>query len=137
MRYLIILMFCFSISSHLSAQTEQEVYCYIISIGIKHPDIVLKQAIYETGHFRSNIFNKRNNLFGFRQRKYIYFDTWKSCIDYHKVWQEKHYKDDSIDYYRFLTRNNFSAKNRQHYVSQLKQTRIKVKPNNCLVDEKK
>jgi hypothetical protein len=113
-------MFSFTIGNQLYAQTEQEVYCYILAIGIKHPEIVLKQAIYETGHFRSNIFNKRNNLFGFRQRKYIYFDSWKSCIDYYKVWQEKHY----------------SARNRLLYVSQLKKTRIKAKPN-CLVDEKK
>ncbi len=135
MKYLIILMFCFAFSKQLSAQKENEVYCYMVSIGIKHPDIALRQAIYETGHFKSHIFCTKNNLFGFRHKKYISYDSWKACVDYYKVWQEKHYKDDSLDYYKFLIRNNFSGLDRQRYVSQLKHTRIKATLN-CDLDEK-
>jgi hypothetical protein len=135
MRYLLVLMFCFVTGNRLFAQTENEIYCYMVSIGIKHPDIVLKQAIYETGHFKSNIFCGKNNLFGFRHNKYVCYDSWKACVDYYKVWQDKHYTNDSLDYYIFLASNNFSGKNRQHYVSQIKNTRIKATLN-CDVDEK-
>lgn len=134
MRYVIItLFFCASVSQ-LKAQKEQDIYCYMVKIGVKHPEVVLKQAIYESGHFRSHIYQTKNNLFGFRNKRYITYDTWQSCVDYYKVWQNKHYTNDSLDYYRFIQRMNFSGKNRQRYVSQLKNTRIKANLN-CLADD--
>ncbi|MFP5042350.1 glucosaminidase domain-containing protein [Parasediminibacterium sp. JCM 36343] len=124
-RYVAILLFSLVLSSPLYAQTENEVYCYIKKAGIKHPEVVLKQAIYESGHFKSNIFKKRNNLFGFRHNKYIVFDSWQSCIDYYKRWQDKYYKDDSIEYYKFLQHRNFSGRLKFRYDTQLKHTKIK------------
>ena len=118
------------------AQTENEIYCYMVNIGIKHPDVVLKQAIFETGHFKSQIYKRRNNLFGFRKRKYIAYDSWKNCIDYYKVWQDKHYTNDSLDYYKFLESKNFSGSNRLRYSNNLRNTRIKATLN-CSGDDDK
>ena len=135
MRYLIIMLLCLAISKGVDAQTEQEIYDYMLCVGIKHPDVVLKQAIYETGHFKSHIFLQKNNLFGFRHKKYMVFDNWQACLDYYKVWQDKHYKNDSIDYYKFLEKLNFSGKIRKKYTSEIKHTKIKATVN-CDVDEK-
>lgn len=135
MRYILVIITCFLISSRLYAQTENEIYCYMVKIGIKHPDVVLKQAIFETGHFKSQIYKKRNNLFGFRQRKYITYDNWKKCIDYYKVWQDKHYTNDSLNYYKFLENRNFSGLDRLRYSKELRNTRIKANLN-CSVDDK-
>jgi uncharacterized FlgJ-related protein len=107
------------------------VYCYIVSIGIKNPDIVLKQAIYESGHFKSNIFKTKNNLFGFRRTAtYITYKNWKACVDYYKEWQDKRYKDASQDYYTFLQKINYSGYSNFDYAKELK--RIKIRGDlNC------
>jgi uncharacterized FlgJ-related protein len=68
---------------------------YVHSLNPKYPDIIIAQAILETGHFKSFIFHNNNNLFGMtiigdranmangHQYGYAYFDTWKkSVIDY-------------------------------------------------------
>ena len=41
-------------------------YLEIIENGIKHPDIVLAQAILESGYLTSQIFIENKNLFGMR-----------------------------------------------------------------------
>lgn len=71
-------------------------------LGIKFPDIVLAQAKIETGHFKSKIFKKNNNLFGMKlarkrqttaigeQFNHAMYQNWvQSVIDY-KIWQDKY-----------------------------------------------
>ncbi len=125
------LLFCYS----LYALDENEIYCYIKKIGIKHPEIVLKQAIYESGHFTSKIFKNKNNLFGFRHTMtYMSFDNWQASVDYYKVWQDKYYKNDTEDYYKFLQRKNYSGYKEFNYSAQLK--RIKIRASlNCFEDD--
>lgn len=72
-------------------------------IGLKHPDILLKQIKIETGNLKKI---KGNNLFGFRKNNYISYDTWTDCIKYAKVWQDKRYKGG--DYYTFLENINYA-----------------------------
>ena len=68
---------------------------------IQYPYIVLKQAILETGWFKSNVLKTHNNLFGFRTSKgYIKFKSINHCIAYYKKWQTKRYRGE--DYYEFL-----------------------------------
>ncbi|HVX48539.1 MAG TPA: glucosaminidase domain-containing protein, partial [Chitinophagaceae bacterium] len=100
----VILLVCLSINA-LGRIDENDVYCYMKSIGIKNPEIVLKQAIYETGHFKSLVCLKKNNLFGFRSVViYKSFATWQESVDYYKRWQDRHYTDTTEDYYHFLQR---------------------------------
>ena len=122
--FLVILFFC---SFKPDPVTENEVYCYIKLIGIKNPEVVLKQAIYESGHFNSQIFKSKNNLFGFRRTKtYITYKDWKACVDYYKVWQDKHFKDTNVDYYSFLQKINYSGHAGFDYEKELKRVKIRA-----------
>ena len=84
--------------------TIKEVKEEIINQGIRHSDVVIKQAILEVGwinktHFKSEI---HNNLFGFIFKgKEIQFNHWKESITYYKKWQDKHYPG-RINYYDWL-----------------------------------
>lgn len=51
--------------------------------GIQHPEIVLAQAILETGWFQSNVCRTKNNLFGLtnpRTGQYYEFDHWTESV---------------------------------------------------------
>lgn len=112
------------IGAEVHAITQQELYCYIKKVGIKHPQIVLKQALLESGHFKSNIFKKKNNLFGFRYKAYIRFKSWKACVDFYKRWQDRNYKSDNLDYYKFLQHLNYSGHKEVKYDAYLRRVPI-------------
>jgi flagellum-specific peptidoglycan hydrolase FlgJ len=82
------------------------------------PNIVLAQAKLETGNFKSYLFKKSNNLFGFRNfNGYIKYDSWKSSVKAYKDWQTRKYKGG--DYYDFLEHINYAEDTL--YVYKLKQ----------------
>ncbi len=127
MKFLLLILLLPIYKSHTNKISENEVYCYIRSLGIKNPKIVLKQAIYETGHFKSKIFKSKNNLFGFRRSKsYLTFNSWQSCVVYYKNWQEKYYRDTTQDYYIFLQKKNYSGYKEFHYSNELKKIKIRA-----------
>ena len=86
--------------------------------GVKHADIVLRQAILETGWFKCTSCSlSKNNIFGFwYKKKYIEFEDWRECISYYKRWQDRHYQGG--DYYEFLKRVGFATNTA--YVQRLK-----------------
>ncbi len=85
--------------------------------NIKFPEIVYAQARLETGNFTSNYFKKRNNLFGFRNRKgYMFFKSWKDCVKFYADWQNKYYGGG--DYYDFLILINYAED--KNYINKLK-----------------
>ncbi len=136
MKFLAVTLLLFISAKGICGIDENEVYCYIKSVGIKNPEIVLKQAIYESGHFKSVNCKKKNNLFGFRSVIiYKSFKTWQDCVDYYKKWQDKHYKDCSEDYYRFLERINYSGYKNFGYSKQLRKVRIQASLK-CAENEK-
>lgn len=58
-------------------------YREIVRNGILYPEIVLAQAILETGWFRSSLCRDRNNLFGLtnpRTGKYFEFGHWTESV---------------------------------------------------------
>jgi uncharacterized FlgJ-related protein len=72
--------------------TVYDVYHYIKCSGILYPEIVIRQAIWETGWFKSKHVLQKNNIFGFRYSKnYMHFENWKACVDYYKKWQLRKY----------------------------------------------
>ena len=85
-------------------QTKQEIYTELLSKGIKHPKIVLRQAIKETGWMKcDNCSLDHNNLFGFQWKgKYLEFDTWQESVAYYAKWQTKWF-DGRRSYYDFLS----------------------------------
>jgi len=91
----------FIIPIFATAQTTDSVYNYLQQIGVKHADIVTKQAILETGHFKSYSCRVRNNLFGLtRNHKLETFDNWMESCHAYKNWIQYKYKGG--DYYDFL-----------------------------------
>jgi len=68
---------------NLPALTIPNLYAEIKRNGILYPDIVLAQAILDTGLFRSNACRKKHNLFGLtnpRTGKYYEFDHWTESV---------------------------------------------------------
>lgn len=63
--------------------TISNLYKEIVRNGILYPEIVLAQAILETGWFRSSLCRDRNNLFGLtnpRTGKYFEFGHWTESV---------------------------------------------------------
>lgn len=103
---------------------KDSVYAYILASDIKQPEIVLKQAILETGWFTSKLLMKKNNLFAFRAtKKYMRFDTWQESIDYYKRWQDDRYKNPKENYYSFLMRIKYART--LEYIKTLKRISLK------------
>lgn len=101
-----------------------EVYREILKHEIKHPEIVLKQAILETGWFKCEYCSyDHNNIFGFRYKhKYLEFDTWQESVAYYKKWQDKRYKGG--DYYDFLKKVGYATS--KTYNRKLKNINVNV-----------
>lgn len=69
--------------SNLPELTIPNLYQEIIRNGIRHPKIVLAQAILETGWFRSPLCRNRHNLFGLtnpKTGKYYEFNHWTESV---------------------------------------------------------
>jgi hypothetical protein len=96
--------------------TIENIEAEIIANEIEHPDIVLRQSVWESGWYRCNDCSLRyNNPFGFRHTSwvekgnplgYLKFDTWQKAVVYYKKWQKKRYKGG--DYYEFLTKVGYA-----------------------------
>jgi len=94
-------------------------YFEIVNQGIKHPDIVLAQAILESGYLSSQIFRENNNLFGMRfpeRRKtvatsenkgYSVYDCWTDSVEDYKLFQDflfRRKEKTRDEYFNFLHR---------------------------------
>ena len=69
--------------SELPELTIPNLYAEIIQNGIRHPKIVLAQAILETVWFTSPVCRNKHNLFGLtnpRTGKYFEFDHWTESV---------------------------------------------------------
>lgn len=69
--------------ARLPELTIHNLYREIIRNGIRHPKIVLAQAILETGWFRSKVCRNCNNLFGLtnpRTGRYYKFGHWTESV---------------------------------------------------------
>ena len=119
-------VFLVVIQLHNAAAQEtpnaENVFRYICEKGILHPEIVIKQAILESGWFKAPFLMKRNNIFAFRIKEYMHFKDWKACVDYYKKWQDKHYKDHNEDYYNFLVRIKYATPQYPIHVKKIKYT---------------
>jgi len=102
--------------------TPENVYAHLERLGVKHPEIVLKQSILETGWYECDYCSlEHNNIFGFRyKKKYLEFDTWVESVEYYKKWQEKRYQGGN--YYGFLKEVGYATS--RTYISKLKQIKV-------------
>lgn len=88
---------------------RDSIYSVMDEYGIHHKEIVYAQAILETGHFKANIFTKKNNLFGLQSKKgYYSFKHWSESVKMYKEKIQSRYKNDE-DYYHFLKRIHYAT----------------------------
>lgn len=103
---------------------------YIHSLNLKHSDIIIAQAIQETGHFKSNIFKENNNLFGMKKayqrpttciavnKGHAVYSDWKSSVLDYALWQSKYGNySNKEDYFEYLKRCYAQDNN---YINKLK-----------------
>lgn len=71
--------------------------------GVEFPDIVIAQAILETGHFKSHACTAKNNLFGLRDSDgtYMSFAHWTDAVASYKKYIQR-WKVPPNDYYQYL-----------------------------------
>lgn len=104
--------------------------------NIYFPEIVLKQALFETNNLKSNICLENNNLFGIRHypnfdttyaiaknRGFLCFKTWEDSVKEYKRLQKRNFKESY--YYDFLERSGYAEKT--IYVNGLKKININDK----------
>ena len=96
----------------------EEIKCH----GFKYPDLILAQAVLESGHFKSNVFRQNNNLFGMRQPRKRYtlckgsnlnhgvYENWKVSVEDRMIYDTLYLKDMTrTQYLKFL--DNVYCKN--------------------------
>ena len=87
--------------------------------NIQHSDIVVSQAILETGNFKSDLCLNQNNLFGLYNScrdEFFSFDHWTKSV---KAYRDKiQYRYQSGDYYDWLI--NIGYAEDTCYISKLK-----------------
>lgn len=87
---------------------------------IKYPEIVLAQALLETGHFKSKVCREKNNLFGLYNSKtksyYSFNHWWESVVAYKKLIEYKHKPKEN--YFSFLERIGYAED--PNYINKIK-----------------
>jgi hypothetical protein len=107
---------------------------YLELKGVQHPEVVIRQAIVESGWGKSKVFQSNKNLFGMRHPKtrattsqgsrhnYAVYKSWTDSIDDYLIWQNIRYHGG--DYYAFLIKTGYCTSS--GYVNLLKKIKIKV-----------
>lgn len=78
--------------------------------NIHHKNIVLAQAILETGNYKSHICLEYNNLFGLynsKKKQYYKYNHWSESVIAYKRLIQSRYKPNE-DYYAFLQRIHYA-----------------------------
>jgi len=113
----------------------KELYSKIKELNISNPDIVMSQAIVETGHFKSSIFIENNNLFGMKEAKnrpttaigqnngHAVYENWEQSVMDYALYQSKYLSRFSEKEYLEYIKQNYAEDGR--YVDTL----LKVKNN--------
>lgn len=88
--------------------TKENLKQELQDLDVQHHEIVLAQAIHESGHFKSRLTIENNNFLGIKRgNNYAKYDTWRDCIfDYKNRIQNK-YKGG--DYFEFLQRIKYAS----------------------------
>lgn len=123
---------------HFNEFNEQKFVDLVLRLNIKHPEIVISQALHETSQFKSKIFIENNNLFGMKeassrnntaigtQYNHAYYNNWtESVIDY-ALWQASYTKNIPDDI-KYLETISISYAEDPEYVNKVKKFIPKAK----------
>lgn len=107
-----------------SAEFADQLLTYIFDLRLEHPYIVFAQAIEESGHFKSEIFQENNNLFGMKMpwnrattaiginRGHAVYTSWRQSVIDYAFFQ--------MSYMRGLTRDEYLSKLSKSYAENKK-----------------
>lgn len=101
--------FCGLFDDGLSDLTIENLYKVLDKYDVKFPNIVMAQALLETGRFTSPLCLQSHNLFGLRHPSdgsYYVFNSWEESVKAYK--DDVQYKYDGGDYYAFLNRIGYA-----------------------------
>jgi uncharacterized FlgJ-related protein len=92
--------------------------------GFKYPDLILAQALLETGHFKSPVFKENNNTFGMRLPKvrqtlakgsnlnHAVYSNWKESVEDRMIYENLYLNGKSrVKYKQYLDRVYAKGKN--------------------------
>ena len=96
---------------------------YLELVGLRHPEVVYKQAVLETGWFTHIRCTQYNNYFGMKKarvrehcqlgvwKKHATYEHWTLSIDDYKLWQDywEGEQYDQINYYSFLSNVGYAT----------------------------
>lgn len=99
--------------------TDKSLYRTIVDKGIKYPEIAFSQALFESAHFKSNLYRINKNLYGMtitqkrptnavgRRHGYLVYNDWTDSVEDYKTWQDN--LPDNVlqsrqSYYHYLQR---------------------------------
>jgi uncharacterized FlgJ-related protein len=99
-------------------------------MGIQHIDVVLAQAILESGTFTSRIFKTKNNMFGMKvpgkrqttainKKGYASYVSWVDCVKDYKLYQDYVTKNKVISKSKYLSIIAKSYSQSPEYVSKI------------------
>ncbi|MBO5612413.1 MAG: peptidoglycan DD-metalloendopeptidase family protein [Prevotella sp.] len=94
-------------------------YAVLNRHDVKHKEIVLAQALLETGYFSSRVCLENNNLFGLRRPsngKYYKFANWEESVKAYRDYVQYKYKGG--DYYSFLNKIGYAEDSQ--YINKLR-----------------
>jgi flagellum-specific peptidoglycan hydrolase FlgJ len=100
--------------------STKEVSDLLEKYKIKHKEIVLRQAIHETGNFKSRKCIQDKNLFGFETGKKV-FKTYDDSVKAYKNRIQNRLKDNE-NYYLFLLRIKYATDKK--YIYKLKNIKL-------------
>lgn len=147
MKYVIVLFFaCFFVPRERAVEakkvnqdtvvlTKQNLVKVMKDVGVQHVDVVLAQAILESGEFKSYVFVTKNNMFGMkvpRKREttainkikgykgYAEYSSWIDCVKDYKLYQDYVTKNKLISKSDYLSILSRSYAETPEYVSKLK-----------------
>ncbi len=107
----------------------------IEQMNIQHPKIVVAQAIIESGHFKSKLFQVNHNLFGMRKayqrpttripanidfyyESYAYYHNWQYSVFDYALWQSSFARNLSETEYLDLLKRTYAEDD--EYISKIK-----------------
>lgn len=124
---------------------QSNVLRYATKIGVKFPEVYLRQCIMESGHkFNSSIAKQYNNIHGMHRPRvrqstniatsgrYAKYESWKHCVQDYKYWQEYWQEEiDAIntvdDYIKFLRKSGYIAGACKTYEKELLTVKLSLK----------
>jgi len=100
--------------------TPEAVYNECVRQKVKYPEIVTRQSILETGHYKYYSWGNLFGLYNSNKHEYFEFWSWRQSVKAYRDLVQKKYKGGS--YYEFL--DNLPYATSENYTKTVKQIKL-------------